>query len=266
MSEAPHRWWVDGALCSVDVRQLSRWEPTGPDRSSYTTARVSGGVARWHDRHVRRLQRDGAQLGLGEISAEAVEAAFRETGRANFGAGEGVVRLQLELDGRGGARLVGIPRAIGPEAATWTAVTAHFPHDGPTKAPGAKLAGRALFAEAHALSNRLGVDETLLVDAEGFLIEGARANLCVVADDGRLAAPDLRRGGVAGIAREILCELLPEVEVRDIRADELANARELVATNAVRCGCPIVQLDGKPVGSGRPGPAAERIAEMFRTA
>lgn len=266
MSRETHRWWVDGALCDVDLAVLAQLQPTGPDKSSYTTARVRGGGTRWLDRHIRRLQRDARQLGLGEVSGGEAETIFDEVARANFGKGEGIVRIQLEPGGSQGVRLIGIPRPIGAEPPTWSAITAHFPHDGPTAAPGAKLSHRELFTRAHAFGDQAGVDEVLLLDAEGFLIEGYRSNMCMVGADGALSVPDLGRGGVAGIAREILCELAPQLEIRDIPGEELTRASELIATNAVRAACPIISLDGKPVGSGRPGPHAQRLAELYRKA
>jgi len=256
------QWWVDGALREVDPERLGGWAiAPEPASSSYTTARVHDGEARWHGRHVARLRRDAGLLGLGEIAASEVALIFRETGRANFGDGEGIVRLQIQR-GSGANRLIGIPRPLGPEPESWTAMTAQFPHDGPSEALGAKLAGRALFGKAHEASDAAGVDEALLLDSEGYLIEGARSNLFLVSKGGTLCVPDLARGGVAGVAREILCELAAP-QVRNIHASEIAAASELVATNAVRGACPIVVLDQQPVGEGRPGAVAARLAALL---
>jgi branched-chain amino acid aminotransferase len=264
VSDSTTLWWIDGRLCEVDPQQLVA-APADEATASYTTARVRDGRAFWHDRHLQRLCRDATLLGLTRPAANAVEAAFRETGQANFGTGEGIVRLQIQPGAGGALQIVGIPRPIGAEAGCWSAVTAHFPHDGPTRALGAKLAGRGLFSRAHALSASEGVDEVLLIDADGYLIEGARSNLFVVSRDGQLSVPDLARGGVAGVAREILCELA-QPTVRDIQKAELADASELIATNAVRGACPVATLDGNAIGAGAPGPVAARLASLLRAA
>ncbi len=260
-------WWVDSELRAVDDKALANFSPDPSSADScYSTALVRNGEARWSERHLRRLERDAGRIGLGEPSRNELLKALREVALANFGSGQGIVRLQLLRRDGSSPLLVGIPRELGAERAFWTARVARFPHDGPTQARGAKLASRDLFARAHVIADEEGVDEVLLVDAEGYLIEGSRSNLVLVDSAGTLTVPDLHRGGVAGIAREILCERLPELKVRDVRAHELRDARELIATNAVRGACPILQLDGRAVDEGLPGPTARLLADLLHSA
>ena len=47
---------------------------------------------------------------------------------------------------------------------------------------------------------------------------------------------------------------------QDVSRETLHAARELVAVNAVRGARPITELDGRPVGNGRPGPLARQLA------
>jgi branched-subunit amino acid aminotransferase/4-amino-4-deoxychorismate lyase len=110
------------------------------------------------------------------------------------------------------------------------------------------------------------VDEAALFDGEGFLIEGARSNFVLALGDGSLATPSLVRGGVAGVAREILLERLPEIAETELHQRALGEARELIAVNAVRGSRPVVELDGQPVGDGRPGPAARQLSEILASA
>jgi branched-subunit amino acid aminotransferase/4-amino-4-deoxychorismate lyase len=176
------------------------------------------------------------------------------------------VRLQASRDGDGHLHLVGVVRALGPEPSEWRAISPPFPHEGPAPYSGAKVTNHLLFAMARDRAVSAGVDEAVLYDGEGFLIEGARSNFLLARSDGSLATPSLRRGGVAGVAREILLEKLPEIAETDLHRSAVMEARELIAVNAVRGSCPVIELDGEAVGEGRPGPAAELLRESLARA
>lgn len=232
-------------------------------RGCYTTARWTGRGVRWLERHVERLCRDARALGLPPVDPDTARAALRELGRAAFGDGEGVVRLQASRDGDGGLHLVGVPRPLGPEPAAWRAIVAPFRHEGPGPCAGAKLSSRLVPALAVEAARAAGADEALLLDADGRLVEGARSNVCVVRADGALLAPDPARGGVAGVTIALVRERVPALCTADVEAAALASAREIVALNAVRGARPVVLLDGRPVGDGRPGPWAARLADAL---
>jgi branched-subunit amino acid aminotransferase/4-amino-4-deoxychorismate lyase len=68
------------------------------------------------------------------------------------------------------------------------------------------------------------------------------------------------------VAREILLERLPEIAETELHRRTLEKARELIAVNAVRGSRPVIELDGKPVGDGRAGPAALRLRENLASA
>ncbi len=228
-------------------------------RGCYTTARVAGGRVRFAERHARRLQRDAARLGVGRVEEAEVCRALAELGRAAFGAGEGIVRLQASCDRDGRVHLVGIPQGLGTDERCWEAIRAPFAHAGPTPYGGCKVSGNVIAALGRQAARAAGVQESLLFDGDERLVEGARSNLCVHTADGVLATPPLSRGAVAGIAREIAVERVAELVEDDVRACELASARELIAVNAVRGARSIVRLDGVTVGDGRPGPWAKRL-------
>jgi branched-subunit amino acid aminotransferase/4-amino-4-deoxychorismate lyase len=189
-----------------------------------------------------------------------VRAALGDLARAAFGEGSGVVRLQASRDAEGRLRLVGVPRALGPEPDAWSAIVVRLPGAaGPAPGSGLKVASRLPAALAADAARDAGCDEALLVDAAGRLVEGARTNAIVVDTEGRPWTPPLELGGVAGIAREVLLERVPELGQRVVSLRELRLAREIVAANAVRGARPVVRLDGRSVGEGRPGPWARRL-------
>jgi branched-subunit amino acid aminotransferase/4-amino-4-deoxychorismate lyase len=217
-------------------------------------------------RHARRLWRDARRLGLTGLPEQACLEALEALARESFPERAGCVRLEARDDGRGRACLVGSARELGPEPAAWSAVLSPLPHPGPSAWPGAKLTARAFYERAVRDAATAGADEALLLDAEGRLVEGARTNLVVALGPHDLRTPALARGAVAGVARELALERVPELREADVAAGELRGARELLALNAVRGAVAVVRLDGRAVGDGRPGPWAARLALALRDA
>lgn len=218
-------------------------------------------MVRHLERHVARIVRDAALLGLGALAPEAARAELVALARRAFPDGVGVIRLEARAGGRGRPpRLLGATRALDPEPPCWRALVSPLPHPGPSPWSRAKSSERDAYERALAQARAAGAHEALLADAGRRLVEGARTSLVVVDGDGRARTPPLARGAQAGIARSLLLERVAELAEADVTLDELAGARELVAVNAVRGARPIVAIDGRPVGDGRPGPWAERLA------
>ncbi len=259
--------WLDGRLLPPG-RAVLRADDNGrlEGRGCYTTARIERGRPRWPERHARRLRGDARALGLGEIAEDAVAEALAELGKACFGQGEGVVRLQAFTDPEEALHLLGTARALGPEPDSWRAAIPPFPHPGPAPWGGAKISGQLLYTLARAHAREAKVDECLLFDRHDRLVEGARSNLFFVDAAGALAAPDLALGAVEGIAQQLLREHLPTVKTCDLRPRRLGELRELLAVNAVRGARPILAVDAAPVGDGTPGPWSRRLSEILAAA
>jgi len=186
--------------------------------------------------------------------------AIHRLGQGSFGEqGEGIVRVEAR-GGHEGTLWIGTTRELGAEPATWRAGLTSEPHPGPRDEVGAKRADRALLDRARAAAGERGWNEALLLDAEGFAVEGTRSNLIVALASGRLVTPPLRRGAVRGVARTILMRALPELEEADVVGEDLPRADELIAVNAVRGARPIVALDELPIAGGSPGPWAAQLS------
>lgn len=220
-------------------------------RGCYTSVRIARGRPLHEDRHVRRLERGARALCLGRLDAREVHHALRDLAVAAFPAGEGIVRVQLSRGENGAARVVGIPRALGDDPGQWSAVTAPIPHPG-TLEGGHKLTNRLVQALAQDAARRAGAQEALLFDRDGFLVEGSRSNVVAVDGQGRLVTPPLARGAVAGVAREVLCDRVPELTERDLRREDLLVARAVVCTNAARGARLVIRLDGEPLAGADP--------------
>jgi D-alanine transaminase len=110
-----------------------------------------------------------------------------------------------------------------------------------------------------------GCVETIML-RDGYLTEGAASNIFVV-KDGVLLAPPKDHRMLPGITYDVVLELaarhgMPH-EVREIAESEVRAADELWMTSSTKEVLPITRLDGQPVGSGRPGPAAVRMYAWY---
>jgi branched-chain amino acid aminotransferase len=223
------------------------------------------GTVRHLDRHVARIARDAALLGMGAIDPRACRAALLDEARRVFRDREGVVRLEVRAGAAGSPELHVTTRELGAEPAAWRAVVSCERHPGPSPWSAAKTSERAIYQRAGAEASVAGVDESLLADADGFLVEGTRTNLIVMSAKGALVTPPLARGAQAGVGRAILLERVPELAEADIALADLADARELIAVNAIRGPRPVVSVAGRPIGSGTAGPWSRRLARDFAT-
>ncbi|WMD19397.1 D-amino acid aminotransferase [Achromobacter seleniivolatilans] len=97
---------------------------------------------------------------------------------------------------------------------------------------------------------------------DGFLTEGSSTNIWV-ASGGKLLAPPKNNLILEGIRYGLMGELAAEAgipfESRPISQEEVLQADELMLSSATKEVLPIVTLDGKPVGTGKPGPVFEQL-------
>lgn len=123
---------------------------------------------------------------------------------------------------------------------------------------------------ANCLLRQMAVDagcvETVLF-RDGVLTEGAASSILAV-KDGMLLAPPKNRLTLPGITYDVVLELaaangLP-VEVRAIAEAEVRGADELWLTSSTKEVLPIVRLDGRPIGDGRPGPIYRRMYDWYQ--
>lgn len=116
------------------------------------------------------------------------------------------------------------------------------------------------------LAVEAGCAETLLF-RDGFLTEGAASNIFVV-KEGALLAPPKNHLMLPGVTYDVILELaaahgLP-YQVHDILEEEVRRADELWMTSSTKEVLPIVSLDGRPVGTGKPGPVFARMHGWYQ--
>jgi branched-chain amino acid aminotransferase len=114
---------------------------------------------------------------------------------------------------------------------------------------------------------RRGAFEGVMRNYRGEISECTTANIFVV-KEGLVLTPPLDAGLLAGITREFLFELGPAqgVPVRDavLRDDDLFGADEVFLTSTTRELVPIVRVDDRTIGDGKPGPVTRKLLRAFR--
>lgn len=112
-----------------------------------------------------------------------------------------------------------------------------------------------------------GAVETILLNDAGEVAEGASSNLFVV-KRGQALTPPLAAGILPGITRRLVLDLCREVGVpareETLRVPDLLAADEMFITSTTKEAAPVRTIDGKPVGSGKPGPVHKRILQAYR--
>ena len=112
-----------------------------------------------------------------------------------------------------------------------------------------------------------GCAETILLRDNAFLTEGAATNIFVV-KNGTLLAPPKDHLMLPGITYDVILEIAAAqaipYQVRRIAAAELFSADELLLSSSTREVQAITRLDGKPVGSAKPGPMFAKIHRFYQ--
>lgn len=240
-----------------------------------TLAVVQGEPLLW-DRHMQRLLRGAARLGIG-APAEAVLRA--EAARVCRGAARAVLKIILTrgVSGRGYAPTPGTMPTRAVCLLPWPDYPArHRAHGVAVRFCRTMIARNGTFAGLKHLNRleqvwaRMELDdehaEGLMLDELGHVIEGTMTNIFVVTRDGLLTA-DLSHSGVAGVMRALVLEraaaLAPACRVTALERETVLNADEVFLTNSLIGLWPVRRIESReyPVG-----PVTQRIREAIRDA
>lgn len=114
-----------------------------------------------------------------------------------------------------------------------------------------------------------GATEAWFVDHDGYVTEGASSNAWIVTADGVLVTRAVDTGILRGITREVVLDLLrregARFEERGFSVSEALAAREAFISSAGNLVMPVTRIDGKAVGSGRPGVLSLKLRQLFFT-
>jgi branched-chain amino acid aminotransferase len=133
-----------------------------------------------------------------------------------------------------------------------------------TQAKAVSNYSNSILANMEALDD--GYDEALLLDASGFVSEGAGENVFAV-KDGVVYTPDLSAGALNGITRNTVLHICKDLGIelvqKRITRDEIYIADEAFFTGTAAEITPIRELDRVEIGIGSRGPVTEKIQSAF---
>ena len=116
-------------------------------------------------------------------------------------------------------------------------------------------------------ANLAGVAEALMLDADGFVAECTADNVFIV-KRGALLTPASHFPILLGVTRKAVMELARkagvEVEEVTMALQDVYTADECFLTGTGAELIPVIKVDGRPIGDGRPGPLTGRLLELFR--
>ena len=261
----------------------------------YETLRTYNGEPFLFDRHMRRLRQSAAMLKLAlpledRQIAERFDQTMRAAGLGPFdsaqggrsGGGEAYIRLLVT---RGIGDLTYDPAAT-PEPSFVVIVKPHVDLEEAVYERGVRVALVSIIRnhpdtvnpliKSNNLLNcalamqeavRRGAFEGLMRNYRGELAEFSTANLFVV-KGGAALTPPLDAGLLPGITREFLFEVGADagVPVREqaLKDPDLFGADEAFLTSTTREIVPIVVVDDRTIGSGKPGPVTRALLQRFR--
>jgi len=109
-----------------------------------------------------------------------------------------------------------------------------------------------------------GMDNAIMLDVDGYVAEGPGFNVFLVSDD-KVFTPS--EGVLMGITRATVCEITEkegmETIVGDLTPFDLYTADEIFFSSTAGGVMPVVEVDGRIVGDGVPGPITLRIKESY---
>lgn len=125
------------------------------------------------------------------------------------------------------------------------------------------LLGQCL-AKQEAVSQ--GAGEGWMVE-DGMVTEGVSSTAFIV-KDGKVITRELSNSILPGIRRRTLLEIAQQnditVEERAFSVEEALQADEAFLSSATTIALPVVSIDGKAIGDGKPGPVALKFRELYK--
>jgi len=119
---------------------------------------------------------------------------------------------------------------------------------------------------AKTAARKAGAYEAWLIDEDGFVTEGSSTNAWIVDAEGRLTTRQLSHDILPGVTRRVILEAVAEAQLRvferKFTPQEASEAREAFISSATGV-IPVIALDGKAIGEGKPGPVTKRVQQLY---
>ncbi len=265
--------WCDGTFVDTADAHVSVFDRglTVGD-GVFETLRTYGGVPFAARRHLDRLERSAASLGLAPLDRAAILEALCAISERN-GLGEARLRVTVTagVGMPGSSRDTTVPvtlvaaTALGTPAPSTSVVVAPWTRNERGALVGIKSLSYAANVRALAFAEAHGASEAIFANTVGDLCEGTGSNTFFVRG-GVLVTPALASGCLAGVTRALVLELAHDlgtpVEERAASLDEFLGADEAFLTSTTREVQPIAHIDDRAIASV-PGPVTEQLAAAF---
>ena len=133
--------------------------------------------------------------------------------------------------------------------------------------PQAKMGGnylKSIIATQEAKRN--GFDEAILLDQNGNVSEAPGENIFIVRN-GQLITPSLASSALEGITRDAIIKIAKDLDIdmieRDVTRSELIISEEIFLTGTAAEITPIIKMDSKQIGTGKPGDITKKMMDMY---
>lgn len=261
--------WCNGSLIAAEEAAVSVFDHgfTVGD-GVFETMKVVDGVPFALTRHLARLQRSAAGLGLQQPDLAEVRSAVTEVIAANGGLPGRDGRLRITFTSGPGP--LGSDRGPGPVTLSVVAskgtpwppaagvAVAPWPRNERSPLAGLKTTSYAENAVALDWAKQRGFGEAVLGNLSGLLCEGTGSNVFVVVA-GRLLTPALSTGCLAGITRELVVQWC-DADEAELPLDVLATADEVFITSSTRDVHPVDRVGARRI---EPGPLTRAVMQEF---
>ena len=270
----PMKLWLNGEL--VDERE-ARLSPADHGLlvgdGIFETLRWYAGRPFALEQHLERLEAGALALGLRTPSLEDLSRAAHAVIEANK-LGDARMRITITsgtgppglVRGPGPGTAIVTATPLVPWPATATAIVSRWRRDERSPLAGVKTISLVEHVLALSEARAGGASEALILNEQGELCEATTANIFCVRG-GRVETPALSSGCLAGITRDNVLRLCADLRIGAVEAslpaEVLHEVEELFLTSSTREIQPLVAVDSRPVGDGRPGRLTERLAGAY---
>lgn len=276
----PRFVYVDGQYVQESEAKISVFDRgfLFADAVYEVTAVVNGKLAEF-DGHMARLQRSCRELSL---TLPVTPAELKEIHQALIEKNdldEGAIYLQLSRGNAGDRDFNFPPAEVKPTLVLFTQARGVL--ENPKAETGLHVVTcpdirwhrrdiktvsllAACLAKEFAHSRQ--ADDAFLVE-NGFVTEGSSCNCYIVLHDKTVVTRPLSNDILHGITRKSLLKLAADdqikLEERLFTPEEAYHASEIFISSATTFVLPVVSLDGKTIGDGKPGPVSRRLREIY---
>ncbi|WP_407283281.1 branched-chain-amino-acid transaminase [Methanolobus sp. WCC1] len=114
-------------------------------------------------------------------------------------------------------------------------------------------------------ANEKGGDEAIFFDQNGYLSEGSGDNIFIIKNGKVYTPPTINnlKGITRATAIELLADMGIDTHVENLGMFDLYTADEIFVTGTAAEAAPLVKVDGRPIGDGKPGPITKKMVAAF---